>query len=502
MRNFLKVHPELWLLTFTAFVTRFLWIGYPREVVFDEVHFGKFLSAYLSGKTFFDIHPPLGKLLYVFIGWLVGFQPGFAFDHIGQPYTNVPIIALRMLPALLGALLVPLIYLVAKELGLSRPAATLAAAFVLFDNALLVQSRFMLLDIPLLFFGFASILFFLLGQKVFRRHGFGFSPGAAGGAATHDRGGEGGEPSSVGERVLGRSALSSADRLSPTSTSRSANHVSAPEPAHGKNQIHAWLLFALSAIFLGLTISIKWTALAFSVPLFILFMRILLKERAPLRFDAGMLALFILIPLALYLGFFAIHFWLIEPQKLQNFFQNATDLNSQMFDSNLQHLTHPYSSRWFEWPIMKRTVYYWNAAPGGITTAVIYLLGNPFVWMVSLLNLGIGFSLSMKALARRRYHTLFGYAFLSVTFLANLLPFISITRAMFLYHYFPALIFSFLIAGMNLDRLIPDIRIRSTMASLLIVTSVVFFLYFAPLSYGTRINDTALNERMWLPTWR
>ena len=38
-------------------------LAYPRQVVWDEHHFGKFVNGYLSGAYFFDIHPPLGKLL-------------------------------------------------------------------------------------------------------------------------------------------------------------------------------------------------------------------------------------------------------------------------------------------------------------------------------------------------------------------------------------------------------------------------------------------------------
>ena len=71
-----------------SLATHFAWFGYPDMTVFDEVHFGKFLSAYFTHAYYFDIHPPLGKLILAGWGWLWGFQPGFSFSNIGDVFPD------------------------------------------------------------------------------------------------------------------------------------------------------------------------------------------------------------------------------------------------------------------------------------------------------------------------------------------------------------------------------------------------------------------------------
>ncbi|CAI4216280.1 unnamed protein product [Parascedosporium putredinis] len=60
------------VITALAFVTRFWGISHPNEVVFDEVHFGKFASYYLERTYFFDVHPPLESFFcsHGLVGWL------------------------------------------------------------------------------------------------------------------------------------------------------------------------------------------------------------------------------------------------------------------------------------------------------------------------------------------------------------------------------------------------------------------------------------------------
>lgn len=158
------------VITTLSFITRFWGISHPNEVVFDEVHFGKFASYYLQRTYFFDVHPPFGKLLFALMGWLVGYDGHFHFDNIGDSYiTNqVPYVAFRALPALMGSLTVPTVFLIMWESGYSLPAAITAAGLVLFDNAHIGQTRLILLDATLVFFMSLSVLGYIRFYK--QRH--------------------------------------------------------------------------------------------------------------------------------------------------------------------------------------------------------------------------------------------------------------------------------------------------------------------------------------------
>ena len=104
------------------------------ECIFDEVHFGKFASYYILGQYYFDVHPPLAKMLFGLAGWFVGFDGHFQFDNIGDSYTtnHVPFVGMRALPAILGSLTIPVIYAIMKESGYSTVIAAFSASIILF----------------------------------------------------------------------------------------------------------------------------------------------------------------------------------------------------------------------------------------------------------------------------------------------------------------------------------------------------------------------------------
>ncbi|XP_057169377.1 protein O-mannosyl-transferase 1 isoform X2 [Ursus arctos] len=135
----------------------------PVAICFDEVYYGQYISFYMKRIFFLDgSGPPFGHMLLALGGYLGGFDGNFLWNRIGAEYSsNVPVWSLRLLPALTGALSVPMAYQILLELGFSHCAAMGAALLMLIENALITQSRLMLLESVLIFFNLLAVLSYL-----------------------------------------------------------------------------------------------------------------------------------------------------------------------------------------------------------------------------------------------------------------------------------------------------------------------------------------------------
>jgi dolichyl-phosphate-mannose-protein mannosyltransferase len=431
----MKKHLPIIALLALSLAVHFAWFGHPNTTVFDEVHFGKFISAYFTHEYYFDIHPPLGKLILAGWGKLWGFQPGFSFANIGDAFPDRTYLALRFLPALAGALLPLIIYGLARQLTLTRTSALLAGVLVALDNALLVQSRLILLDPFLLLFGFGSLWCYLRWR----------------GGGTK------------------------------------------------------WLLLATGTLG-GMAVGIKWTGATFLALVGILEAFHLWQDRHSTA-RRRLLPLFVtlcLIPFIVYYSAFMVHFALLSKPGpgdafMSQAFQHGTlsqpekfiELNLQMYESNQRlKATHPYSSKWYTWPLMQRPIFYWVK-----DASRIYLLGNPVVWWGSTVALVILLATALTSGLRRIGQPL---AIMGGAWLMNILPFIGISRVMFLYHYFTALIWAILM----LAYLVDHGRRRKKTAIALGLTALATFIFFAPLSYGLPLSDDGYAARVWLTSWR
>ncbi|XP_035230827.1 protein O-mannosyl-transferase 1-like [Stegodyphus dumicola] len=155
------------IMLIVAIWTRMQHLGEPRGIVFDELHYGKFASMYMKQTFFFDSHPPLGKQLVALAGYITGFDGNAQFERIGGEYSaNIPLRALRAVPAFFGSILIPTVYYLMIELGFTHKTAILAGVLMFFENAYLTQSRFILMESILIWFSAFGILAYLKFRKI------------------------------------------------------------------------------------------------------------------------------------------------------------------------------------------------------------------------------------------------------------------------------------------------------------------------------------------------
>lgn len=153
--------------------------------------------------------------------------------------------------------------------------------------------------------------------------------------------------------------------------------------------------------------------------------------------------------------------------------------------------THPYSSRWWQWLLDLRPILYYLSYGDG-TVSTIGAFVNPLLCWGGLLALPV---LAYRAWKRDRTAL-----FLLVGYLAQVLPWVFISRLTFEYHYFAATLFLVLALGYVFDRL----RQRGSFGIVYAFTAAsgALFALFYPVLTGVTVSRSyAWNVLKWLPDW-
>ncbi|ODQ64299.1 PMT-domain-containing protein [Nadsonia fulvescens var. elongata DSM 6958] len=137
--------------------TRLHGIGRSTVVTWDEAHFGKFGSYYITGEYYFDVHPPLGKMLCGLSGWIANFNGTFNFESGHQYPEDVDFVTMRTFNAWFNILCVPVAYFTAKELKFKLPAVWFITLMMLLEHSYIVLGKFILLDSMLALFTFTTL---------------------------------------------------------------------------------------------------------------------------------------------------------------------------------------------------------------------------------------------------------------------------------------------------------------------------------------------------------
>lgn len=413
-------------------LTHLIGLSHPRQVVFDEVHWGKHVTAYCcSGARQFDVHPPHGKLLLTLGAVLGGYDGSQSFESIGLPYGRNPVFWLRLVPALCGIAIPILFFFFLRGVGGSVPIAWMGGFLLALDNAFILETRTMLFDGILVASSLGALVCLMRIDRAStagRAWAWTLASGALAGLA-------------VGTKFTGLAV-----------------------PA----LIGIWLARAW------------WTAARSSE-------RGLIFRRGLLIGVAGVVV---------YLAGWLVHFSLLTQPGPADAFHPTTgrfveDLrvaHRTMIAANAGMVaTHPDASLPLTWPIMKVPPYFWSGE-----TAVEYLIGNPVVWwgssvliVVMIVNFGLARVTQIKLAPRPSSSRLW---WLLIAYVLAYLPFFRVTRILFLYHYLTPLVFALACVLIWLEEMgwtRPESAGRQRASYYgVMAAAVVGFLLMSPLTYG------------------
>lgn len=413
--------------------------SYLNSTYFDEIYFPRTAYEYLHGLTPYEnTHPPLGKV-FIAIGVAL-----FGMNPFGW----------RIMGTLFGVAMIPVMYLFGKKIFGRTFYAFCAAFLMMFDFMHFTQTRLATIDSYSTFF---ILLMYYFMYDYFVKKSY----------------------------------------MQPFKQSLKP------------------LLFC--GIVFGLGIASKWIALYGGAGLAILFFwsRISevrdywiekrsnkkIKEKwveyfVPLNIKATIMAcvvFFVIIPLVIYsisyipmLTLPRTEGWITE---IVNYQKHMLDYHSKLV------ATHPFSSEWWEWPIIKRPTWYYNAdgLPENIKSTIA-ALGNPAIWWVGLL--ATFFSLDIAITNRDKKMAVI---FIAIAF--QYLPWVLVPRITWIYHYFsttPFMMLAIVYLIKNLIEAFPKSRywIYGYLAIVL-----ALFIAFYPVLSGYEVSTQYIESLKWFESW-
>ncbi|MCD1260942.1 glycosyltransferase family 39 protein [Paenibacillus athensensis] len=490
--------------------------GEPK-LVFDEPDVVPYAPTYMEGSYFDEIyhartayehlhriepyestHPPLGKILIAFGIWLFGLNP-FGWRIVGT---------------LFGVAMIPVMYLFAKRM-FGRPEFALVAAFLLtFDFMHFAQTRIATIDVYGVFFimlmfyymyRYTTLSFYRAGLwktlVPLGLSGLFFGIGAAskwiviyGGA---------GLALLLALTLLERSAEYRLARaaLREDNARRHAPPRAEPEPAPADRagldpaaapaappsdgpavaDVRAELPGAAAGAPLAPADRERLAAVVRAFP----------------RYTALTLLwcvlTFVIVPLTVYTLSY-IPFMLV-PGPGHGLIDVVT-YQKHMYDYHKNLVaTHPFSSPWWEWPLMLRPIWYYQGKllPDGYMSSIV-AFGNPLVWWPGFAAVVFSFVLVFKNKDKRLRLLLIAYC-------SQYLPWILVPRLTFIYHYFAMVPFMVLLLTYYIKHAIENETVKRRWIYVYLAGVVALFAIFYPILSGMVIPKSYPLMLRWLPGW-
>lgn len=171
------------------------------------------------------------------------------------------------------------------------------------------------------------------------------------------------------------------------------------------------------------------------------------------------------------------------------------------YHKNLE-ATHPFMSPAQSWPIIYRTLMaandnlsVMNSGDGSeVIRSAINYMGNPAIWWMAIPCILVTLVKGIKDKDKKAL-------FLFVAYIAQYIPWFGVNRCIFIYHYYPSLLFSLFMMGYTIKALIDwKEKSKKYVVAYLCIAVVMFFVFF-PIISGWPCNSDYGNALEWFETW-
>ncbi len=203
-------------------------------------------------------------------------------------------------------------------------------------------------------------------------------------------------------------------------------------------------------------------------------------------------AFFILIPLLVYVLCFIP---VVGYSPYKNLIDKVIQGTIYMFDYHSTLVAeHYYSSPFYEWPVIWMPLLDANDAVDATRVSAISCMGNPLIWWA-----GIPCSLYVFFRWIVRHDKKAG--FLCIAYLAQYVPWMSVGRITFIYHYFPAILFVILMMGYTIDRIKERFPWGRKATAIYLAAAILCFFLFFPVISGLPVSKEWGMQLRWLKDW-
>jgi len=376
---------------------------YMSETYFDEIYYVRTAEDYLNSQYPYEwTHPPLGKLIFASGISIFGYNP-FGWRIMGVAFAT---------------LMIPLIYVLGKELFGTWIGAFASAFLLTFDFMNFTMGRMATADVYVSFFSLASQLLFLIYVKSVIKNGW-------------------------------KTSL---------------------------------LPLFLAVLFFALGFSTKWITLFGFLGQLAILLVLRLRDVIKLKDGlSAKIKAFFARPFFILLGFLMlavfIYFLNYIPSMLAGrSLADVFNLQGSMFSYHSRLIsTHPFASQWWTWPFILKPVWLSVSHLPNDVVSIIVAMGNPAVWWV-----GFAFViLSIERAIRRKY---FACIFLTVLFFFQWLPYLFISRTTYLYHFYSCVPFLCLATAYFLNKYWSNKWGKAAALAYFAVVAVLFGLFYPAIS--------------------